>query len=40
MKSLVVYESRFGNTPSIRQWLRDGKPIADHPIAQRFFSQQ
>jgi 4-hydroxy-4-methyl-2-oxoglutarate aldolase len=33
-------DSRFGSTPNIRQWLRDGKDIADHPIAQRFFSQQ
>ena len=33
-------QERFGSTPSIRQWLRDGKDIADHPIAVRFFSQQ
>jgi regulator of RNase E activity RraA len=29
---------RFGATPSIRQWIRDGKPLADHPIAVRFFN--
>jgi 4-hydroxy-4-methyl-2-oxoglutarate aldolase len=33
-------QERFGSTPNIRQWLRDGKNIADHPIAQRFFSQE
>jgi 4-hydroxy-4-methyl-2-oxoglutarate aldolase len=33
-------QERFGSTPNIRQWLRDGKDIADHPIAQTFFNQQ
>ncbi len=33
-------QDRFGSTPSIRQWLRDGKKIEDHPIAQRFFNQE
>jgi regulator of RNase E activity RraA len=31
---------RFGSTPSIRQWIRDGKPLEEHPIAVRFFNQQ
>jgi 4-hydroxy-4-methyl-2-oxoglutarate aldolase len=33
-------KERFGSTPNIRQWLRDDKDIADHPIAQTFFNQQ
>jgi regulator of RNase E activity RraA len=33
-------QARFGNTPNIRQWLRDGKAIEDYPAVKRHFSGQ
>ena len=35
---MAEVQERFGSTPSIRQWLRDGKAIEDHPIATSFFA--
>lgn len=33
---LETYKKRFGNTPNIRTWLRDGKPLEDYPGVKQF----
>lgn len=33
---LEAYKKRFGSTPSIRTWIRDGKPLADYPGVKQF----
>lgn len=36
---LRTYQERFGNTPNIRQWIRDGKSIMDYPRVRQFHEQ-
>lgn len=33
---LEAYRKRFGNTPNIRTWIRDGKPLEDYPGVKQF----
>lgn len=37
---LEAVRNRFGNTPNIRQWVRDGKSIQDYPGVKAFREQQ
>ncbi len=36
---LDACRARFGKTPDIRQWLRDGKPIIDYPRVADFLNK-
>ncbi len=33
---LEAYTKRFGSTPNIRTWIRDGKPLDDYPGVKQF----
>ncbi len=37
---LAAVQERFGSTPNIRQWIRDGKELKDYPAAKAFFTPQ
>ncbi len=37
---LEAVVNRFGNTPNIRQWVRDGKSIMDYPGVAEFLKQE
>lgn len=37
---LEAVRTRFGQTPNIRQWLRDGKSIMDYPRVAEFLSKE
>jgi regulator of RNase E activity RraA len=30
-------QERFGNTPNIRQWVRDGKKLEDYPAVKKYY---
>jgi regulator of RNase E activity RraA len=37
---MKAVQDRFGSTPNIRQWVRDGKALKDYPAAKAFFEPQ
>ena len=37
---LEAWRQRFSNTPSIRQWVRDGKPLIDYPGVATFLNPE
>jgi 4-hydroxy-4-methyl-2-oxoglutarate aldolase len=36
---LKACQDRFGATPNLREWIRDGKPLDDYPAARQFFAR-
>jgi 4-hydroxy-4-methyl-2-oxoglutarate aldolase len=37
---LKACQDRFGETPDIRKWVRDGKDLAEYPLAKKFFGNE
>lgn len=37
---LAAVQERFGTTPNLRHWIRDGKALEDYPAARKFFGTE